>query len=56
MKLGQNMCSNDSSADFENGYGSLKKHGSHGAGNFSFYGYYNHSGTLLTHLSHILVQ
>ena len=44
MKLDQNICSNNSSAEFENGYGSLKNMAARG-GQLSLYGF---SENLLT--------
>ena len=46
MKLGQNICTNDIWAEFENGWDPLKNMARKGAWHFSLYGYV--SKTLLT--------
>ena len=56
MKLDQNICSNNSSAEFENGYDLLKKHGrpGGGGGSLSLYGFMENLLTLYN--SHIYWQ
>ena len=54
MKLDQNICSNNSSAEFENGYDSLKNMAAGGEGRLSLYGYMENLLTLYN--SHIYWQ